>query len=178
MDLLKGRVSIPQARYFITLCEIHRLPHLTHIDTATRLTKIMTTVFSGEDATLVCSTIMPDHLHAIFTLGNRLTLDQLMAKFKTLARKAMPKGLAWQRNFFEHRLRPQEPANGYALYIFLNPYRARRIERLAVWPYWTKGPNADFDFLHQLEAGQFPPKEWLEADLPSLGLSGESIGHD
>ncbi|MCX7008629.1 MAG: hypothetical protein NTY53_15485, partial [Kiritimatiellaeota bacterium] len=84
----------------------------------------------------------------------------------------------WQRNFFEHRLRPDERSDPFARYIFLNPYRTQLIMRQQAWPFWFRSAADDFDFLHLLEAGQYPPTEWIGSEIKDLGLAEETIGCD
>ncbi len=172
MELRKGRISIPGARYFVTVCLQHAGGNLTAPPAGRHLAALIPAIFAPPDASLLCATLMPDHLHLLLALGHRLSIERLVAKFKAQSRRMLPPGTAWQRNFFEHRLRPDEPANDYARYIYLNPYRKKLVAPDARWLHWMLGPNADFDFLHQLNAGGCPPRSWLEDSepLPS-GLS-------
>ena len=165
-DLLKGRVSIPGARYFITVCLQRPGGDLTAPSLARDLTELITALFAPPDAALLCATIMPDHVHLLLVLGPRLSLAQLVARFKAQSRRILPSGTTWQRNFFEHHLRADEPANDYARYIFLNPYRQHLLPTGKRWPLWILGNGADFDFLHQLDAGGCPPRTWLETPQP------------
>lgn len=113
---------------------------------------------------------MPDHIHVLFVLGERLPLHRWVAKFKFQSRPRLPERVSWQRNFYEHRLRPDECAHDYARYIFLNPYRKGCLIRQARWPFWALGPQVDFDFLHALDEEQYPPATWLAKPhgLPSI----------
>jgi len=160
-DLLKGRLSIPGARYFITVCATRPCDSLATLPTVKDLADRLSTVFAPPDASLLCATLMPDHIHLLLTLGPRLSIERLVAKFKTKSRQKLPPGIVWQRNFFEHRLRPDESAGKYARYIFLNPYRKALLKRNNCWPLGILGPGIDFDFLHQLDATGCPPQQWL-----------------
>jgi REP element-mobilizing transposase RayT len=120
---------------------------------------------------------MPDHLHVLATLSGRLSVGQVIGKFKVLAKPALALAdIRWQENFHEHRLRPEDVPGNYARYIFLNPYREKLISRCEDWPFWSKAGDVDFDFIHQLDAGGRPPEEWLTADMESLGVSLDAIG--
>ena len=167
-DLGKGRISIPGARYFITLAARPRHINLTTPPAGMRLVECLVGLCTPADGTLLCATLMPDHLHVLLALGSRLPLNRLVARFKTQTRRMLPAGASWQRNFFEHRLRPDESANEYAQYIFLNPYRRKRLALQEHWPFWILGTGADFDFLHQLDAGGCPPLMWLDAPPPAF----------
>jgi len=166
-DLLKGRLSIPGARYFITVCATRPCDSLTTFPAVKDLADRISTVFAPPDASLLCATLMPDHIHLLLTLGPRLSIERLIAKFKTKSRQNLPSDIAWQRNFFEHRLRPDESAGTYARYIFLNPYRKGLLQPNDRWPLWILGSGVDFDFLQQLDDGGCPPPAWLEeSDAP------------
>ena len=127
------------------------------------------------DWTLLAGTVMPDHGHILFQLGERLNLGRVVAKFKTLTRHD---GFQWQANFFEHRLRPDESEGQFARYIFMNPYRAKILGRRSVWPWWVVGRSlTSWDFGAMLEEGLYPPAEWLDAPEPlSPDVVGETAG--
>jgi putative transposase len=171
MDLCKGRISIPDARYFITVCLRRPGGNLTILPVGHHLATLVAAVFSPPEASLLCATLMPDHVHLLLALGHNLSMERLVEKFKTQSRRVLAPGTGWQRNFFEHRLRPDESANDYARYIYLNPYRKGLVAGNARWPLWMLGPDADFDFLHQLEKGGYPPRAWIEEpEPPPAGL--------
>jgi putative transposase len=50
--------------------------------------------------------------------------------------------VAWQPNFFEHRLRRNESAAQKGQYIYDNPARAGLIARAEDWP-WTWRPDVE-----------------------------------
>ena len=169
--LLKGRISIPAARYFVTICLQRPGAGLTGPPIGRQLIGLVATVFASPAATLLCATLMPDHVHLLFVLGPHISLARIIAKFKAQSRRFLPAGIVWQRNFFEHRLRPLEDAGDYARYIYLNPYRKELLEGAQRWPWWIQGPGADFDFLHHLKANGDPPPRWLESpNAPPAGI--------
>ncbi len=116
------------------------------------------------DLVWLAGTVMPDHLHLIFELGDRLPLDRVIAKLKgnitrTLHRSSAPGG--WQENVFEHRLRINEQAESYAFYIFMNPYRAGLCPLTDAWPWWVCTDENRFRFLARRRANGSPQPEWL-----------------
>ncbi len=113
------------------------------------------------DWQLLAATVMPDHIHVLFTLGERLPLDRVMAKLKSCARAA-DEAWRWQANVFEHRLRANEDAEDYAFYIFMNPYRAGLIDVNAPWPGWLCGAEWTWKFENRLSEEGAPPAEWLD----------------
>ena len=159
--LHRNRVSLPGCRYFLTFCALRPVDVLTRPDLGRLLLAHIRELFSGQDATLLCATLMPDHAHVLFRLGDRLTLGQMAAKFKGKTFDALKEfDAVWQRDFYDHRLRSEDMSGDFARYIFLNPYRRALIDRRTVWPWWLKGAEG-FDFESMLEDGRFPPAEWL-----------------
>jgi REP element-mobilizing transposase RayT len=172
--LRRGRVSVPQARYFVTLCAVRPTAALIEPTTASLVCSVYDRLVADADVIPMAFTLMPDHVHLLFRLGERLRLDQVVGKFKTMTLPALDAaGTGWQANFFEHRLRPDEDAESYARYVFMNPYRAGLLGRDALWPWWRVA--ADFSFLHLLPDG-FPPGEWMSEPWEALGIEGAAIG--
>lgn len=170
-----GRVSLPGARYFLTACPRQRAPVLAAPAEAARTLSAFETLHASGDIVLHAAVVMPDHAHALFTLGPRLTVGQALAKFKTLARDHGRVPWRWLDDGFEHRLRPHESAEDYAFYIFMNPYRARLVEPTTAWPWWRCPEPAMFRFTQHLGADGTPPAGWLatiETIAPRV-VSGE-----
>ena len=168
---------MPGARYFVTVCALRPSDALIRPETAQAIQRSLESVCAGGDGSLLCATIMPDHVHLLLKLGERLGIGQVAGKFKSLNRGDLAiAGAAWQRDFFEHRLRPNESADSYARYIFMNPYRGGLIERRAQWPWWWLGENTEFDFIAMLDDGLYPPPEWTDGDLGALGLRAKDVG--
>jgi REP element-mobilizing transposase RayT len=178
-DLRKGRISLPGARYFITISAQRPERRLALPETAGAVSGVLARIEKDGDATFLASTIMPDHLHLLALLTGRLTLSRMVGKLKALTEPAMRVAeLRWQENFFEHRLRPEDRAGDYARYIFLNPYRAGLIRQNEEWPWWRRSPEHGFDFLLMLDDARFPPSEWLRMDDEALGVMPETVGND
>jgi len=162
-----GRVSIPQARYFITLCTKSRKADLTNGAIAETIRECWREQHQSQDYVFHCGTIMPDHIHWLCTLGERLNLAQIISKFKARTRTALANHqLEWQRNYYDHRLRAEAVLEKFAKYIFLNPYRKQLISINTEWPSWTLNKNYKPEFLAALKSGAFPQAEWLANELP------------
>jgi len=158
-----GRCSVSGSRYFITICAHVTELTLLNDSIATLIRHAWISIHATGDATIACATIMPNHVHMLLTLGDRLSLGRVMAKFKTLTREALRQcACSWQRDYFERRLRVPDPMNPFARYIFMNPYRAGLLDRAQEWPYWFKGGEPDFAFLEGLKDGRFPPDVWFD----------------
>ncbi len=101
---------------------------------------------------------MPDHVHVLFVLGQRLSLGKAIARLKSktsAALAAVAPSLEWERNFYDHHVRPAEDRLPLFLYIFLNPYRAGLCSRTESWR-WYYCREEDWAWF----------KDWLEAERP------------
>jgi len=111
-DLRKGRISVPDARYFITCSAARPESGLIHTTCGHSILDSIKDMAAGKDFTLYCATVMPDHIHMLLSPSGRLAISKIIAKFKALTRNALSNSNArWQANFFEHRLRPDELCN-------------------------------------------------------------------
>jgi putative transposase len=85
---------------------------------------------------------MPDHLHALVSFPRVEDMRKMVANFKELTAKRA--GLAWQRDFFDHRLRAQESLQEKWDYVLMNPVRKGLIDRPEAWPYvWLPSAPSD-----------------------------------
>ena len=121
------------------------------------------------DAATIAFVVMPDHFHWLLELGERLTLGRIVARLKSQTRAGLAgHALAWQRDFFEHRLRADESCEDYARYVFLNPYRTARGVKLATPDTWWSSRPEHLHFLSMLNADGTPPAEWLNESFNAL----------
>ncbi|OHE80596.1 MAG: hypothetical protein A3G75_12725 [Verrucomicrobia bacterium RIFCSPLOWO2_12_FULL_64_8] len=105
--------------------------------------------------------IMPDHLHALITLGERLLLGQTIQRLKAKTSATLrTNGVAWQRDFFDHRLRGNEDVRPVFLYVYLNPYRKNLCSRSERWP-WFHCCEDDWAWFKTNLDADLPPPEWL-----------------
>ncbi len=165
---------MPGATYFVTACASKRSLLFAASTACAAIHTACRTLEDDGDAVIRAATVMPDHIHLLLQLGERLPLDRVVAKWKTLARRSAPHCL-WQANYYEHRLRPAESLERYAWYIFMNPYRARLISTDDNWPGWWPVPVNAWTFLSLARPGPCPQPEWLaeiEAIAPTL-VTGE-----
>lgn len=176
---MKTRVSIPFARYFITCCVKRPEDRLVQPVFATYLLKNMYDQTSNKDFKLICATVMPDRFLLLMELGNRIPLNRVILNFKTKTKGFLAsRGIEWQSDFFAHQLSLDDALNPYALYTFLNPYRAGLLSRDSTWPWWHPGAAFNFDFMAMLEDQKYPPQAWLTGSLDALGIDEKKMGDD
>ena len=159
--LRRGRLSAPHADYFVTVCLQPRCPVLAS-SVATSLVNEAQSLEIDGGWILRCLTVMPDHLHLFFTLGDRLTLAQAIARFKTKTQKPIRlQGTDWQDNFYDHKLRNADSIESVVRYIYLNPYGAGLIQQNENWPYFFCC-ETDWKWFQRLTDSDQPFPEWLQ----------------
>jgi putative transposase len=170
-----GRITAAGADYFATLCTRGRAPVLIRNATADRLLNVLGHMHREGDISLLAATIMPDHVHLLFTLGERLTYGRAIAKFKTLGRDHGRADWNRQEDGFEHQLRPHEKMEDYGFYLYMNPFRAGLIAMRERWRWWRCPTPSLFSFLQGLNVDGSPPAAWLgESDCVAAHIvSGE-----
>ena len=177
MDRLrKGRVSIPGARYFTTICTEGRKPGLNLPEISEAFIGALRDLHRAENLDLRCATVMPDHVHLLFILGETLSFSRTIGKLKantgnTLARWQ----LTWQKNFHDHRLRQNNSMESFARYIFLNPYRKGLLQCRESWPWWVCNRDYQPEFLSALEQRQYPPETWLRSGSSANELIAQDM---
>jgi len=81
---------------------------------------------------------MPDHVHLLVGVGNRVPLPAFVGTWKSLcshARRARGRsGRFWQRSFFDRALRDNEPIEDTVLYILGNPVRKGLVATIRDYP--------------------------------------------
>jgi len=178
-DLRKGRITLPHARYFITCASKRPQYRMIEPRPALAIKNAIEHLEKCGDVNLLCGTIMPDHVHLLLVLKEKLSIGQIIGKFKTMTKICLSQyGIHWQRNYFEHRLRADDLASDYARYIFMNPYRSNLVSRESEWPHWLKNSEINFNFMAYLEQGRFPPKAWVKASLEDFGINPQCMGND
>ncbi|MEO7699872.1 MAG: transposase [Opitutus sp.] len=160
-QLHRGRISSPGGRYFITFVTAGRKRWLAPNHFGQQLVDVLSHSHNLSQCHCLAATVMPDHAHVLFELGAALSVGQTVAMWKADVRRRIGHSEAFQRDFWEHRLGPDEEAEQYALYMFLNPYRAGLIGGTESWPGWWLPDPRVFRFSQSLDAKNLPPKEWL-----------------
>ncbi len=104
---------------------------------------------------------MPDHLHLLVRLTGNLGIARCIARLKSKTRPHLSvHDLAWQPNFYEHRLRPDDAIEEVVRYIFLNPYRAGVVSIDAPYRWFWLGTEDAVWFKPGTNHGR-PFPEWL-----------------
>ncbi|HWA85813.1 MAG TPA: transposase [Opitutus sp.] len=123
------------ATFFITICCQRRGPN--QLCTPTVSEKLLRSIrhYHETQRWYVCLwLLMPDHLHALVSCPRQETLAKVIGAWKRFT--ARDAGTAWQRGFFDHRLRHDESFEEKARYIRLNPVRKALVARPEDWPHF------------------------------------------
>jgi hypothetical protein len=108
--------------------------------------------------------LMPDHLHALIQVPERLKLSHVIASWKSCLTKNL--GIRWQHGFFDHRIRRSESLSEKWNYIEMNPVRAGFVKKSEEWPYrWS--PKGTDDRLGHPRTSE----TLVRTKLPALKLS-------
>ena len=141
-DLRKGRYSEQQQVYFVTTILAERKQHYFADFSCARC--VVAEMRALRDDEVVCSlawVIMPDHVHWLFQLGERMDLSAAVIRFKACSARRVNEhlnrqGALWQKSFYDHALRKDEDVRGIARYIVANPLRAGLVENIGDYPLW------------------------------------------
>jgi putative transposase len=130
----------PGALFFLTLCAARRGENsLCQPDAATRI--LDTARYHHEAGTWFCALIllMPDHLHAIAAFPPEVIMTRWVRSLKIYTTRGAA-SVAWQRNFFDHRLRNETEVQLKTEYVRQNPVRAALTPAPDTWP-WQWSPR-------------------------------------
>jgi putative transposase len=155
------RATIHGASYFVTICTVGRLTGLNSSESADAITRELHSMETDGAVTLRGWVIMPDHLHLFLRATGTLTLGQVIGRLKAKTRPALEhRGLRWQGNYYEHRLRPEDFAEDVLRYLYLNPYRAQLVAATEMYPhFWLSAEDAAW--FRPLIDDERPFPEWM-----------------
>ncbi len=139
--LRRGRSSAPGQLFHVTTCTKNRQPLFSPPACARLVIGQMRVLDDDAWVSTLAWVLMPDHLHWLFELGERHSLDQVLKRFKgrsgqLLSRALLRPGSVWQPGYHDHALRCEEDVQAIARYIVANPLRAGLVERVGDYPWW------------------------------------------
>jgi len=128
---------------------------------------------------IVAWVVLPDHLHAIWTLPPEDTdfstrwmliksaFSRRIGAGESIRASRIPKGERgiWQRRFWEHCIRDEVDLQRHVDYAHFNPVKHDHTERASAWPYSS---------IHRLIARSEIPSDWgIALENPLSDTSGE-----
>lgn len=129
----------PGASYFFTVTLRDRASSLL-VDYVDDLREATRSVKDERPFDIDAIVIMPEHLHAIWTLPpNDVDYSIRWREIKTRFARRIPyyqyEGGVWQARFWEHTLRDPSEMENHIDYIHYNPVKHGYVDNVADWPY-------------------------------------------
>ena len=98
--------------------------------------------------TLYAYTIMPNHVHILFSLTGAQTLSKVIGNWKGAtsfyANKILQRsGVFWQREYFEKIIKSQRQFEFVVRYIYRNPVKAGLCDDPFKWPWTRSSPEIE-----------------------------------
>lgn len=165
--------------YFFTVNLAERRKTLL-VDAVDLLRSVVRTVRSRHPFEIDAMVILPDHLHAVWTLPpNDSDFATRWALIKAGFSHGLPHGEStsesrrrrgergiWQRRFWEHAIRDEDDYRRHVDYVHFNPVKHGHVTRVVAWPYSS---------FHRFVGRGVYPMDWAgRGDDPGVGL-GERL---
>jgi putative transposase len=158
------RAIIPGGTFFFTVTIADRSDDLL-VREVDRLQRVYQSVSARRPFGTVAICILPDHLHAIWSLPGE---DADFSLRWNLIKSGFSRGLSpatslsarhiakrekglWQRRYWEHAIRDETDLARHVDYIHFNPVKHRLVTRVRDWPHSS---------FHQYVAGGDLPEDW------------------
>jgi len=141
-DLRKGRVSIENNIYLVTIVTQGRRPLFNRLECGRVVVCSLQYAEKSGIASTLAYVVMPDHLHWLMSLENQSSLSNVVGRIKRNTSRQINRHLGytgvgvWQRGFHEHALRGEEDVRDVARYLVANPLRAGLVKRVGDYPLW------------------------------------------
>lgn len=165
------RRRIPGGSYFFTVTTQDRQPLL--IQHYERLLRAFVQVQTRHPFELDAWVVLPDHLHAMWTLPTGDSDFSLRwMRIKSLFSHGLEGGIPcaskvrkrergiWQRRFWEHAIRDEADWNAHMDFIHYDPVKHGLVRHPAEWPFST--------FLSWVDLGAYPMDGLGTAPLPHI----------
>jgi len=134
-NLRKGRVSLSNHAYLVTIVTLSRLPVFTSFDAARIAVRCFHDRNVLQHAHSMAFVVMPDHVHWLIQMTDDGNLSEMIRLYKAKVSIHL-KQQVWQRGFHDHALRDEEDVRDIARYIVANPVRAGICNRVGEYPHW------------------------------------------
>jgi putative transposase len=136
--------------FFVTTITVQRIPIFRREETAKLLISTLAHYRDLRKFLLHEFVIMPDHIHALLTPAEQISLERAMQFIKGGFSYRLDKsGSVWQPSFTNHRVRDWEDYERHREYIRMNPVRARLASRPEAYPYCSAAGVLQMDAVPQ-----------------------------
>ncbi len=149
------RNFVPGGTYFFTVVAAGRRPILTTELGRACLHEAVDAVLTMFPFKLVATVLLPDHLHAVWTLpagDDRYPLrwqrikELFTRRYVSQGGQELPRSKSrrhkkergvWQRRYWEHTVRDEDELKKCVDYVHWNPRKHRLVQRVRDWPWST-----------------------------------------
>ena len=136
-----GRRSIAGQYYHIITCTAERRTLFTDLRCGREVVRSLQKLQAERIATSLAFVVMPDHVHWLMQLQNRMTLPVCVGSMKSGAArrintKRLRYGPVWQKGYMDRAIRREEDLVRVARYIVANPLRAGIVEDIGDYSLW------------------------------------------
>jgi putative transposase len=170
------RSDVLGASYFFTVVTYGQQPLLARAEAVATFERALQTVQQRRSFVLEAQVVLPDHLHALWTLPDndsdyptrwRLIKEAFTREYVTTnrvqepdsRRRARGERAVWQRRYWEHLIRDDHDFSAHVEYIHYNPVRHGLVKAPADWPHST--------FLDWVARGNYE-RTWGSDEMPKL----------
>lgn len=178
------RANTPGGTYFFTVVTYRRRGFLCDADVRAALREAITKVRTQHPFCIDAWVLLPDHLHAIWTLppndaGFALRWQQIKrlvtrrcgarlhcAAWMTQSKAKHRESTLWQRRYWEHQIRDDLDFERHMDYLHFNPVKHGLVQRVADWPYSS---------FHRHVAGGVYGEDWAMTSTPDTDTFGETV---
>ena len=134
-NLRKGRVSLPNHAYLITIVTASRKPVFSFFATARLAVRCFHDEGIVRHAQTLAFVVMPDHVHWLLQLEENGSLPECVRVYKAKVSLILQQRI-WQRGFHDHSLRDEDDQRDIARYIIANPLRFGLAKSVGDYPHW------------------------------------------
>jgi len=136
--------------FFVTTITIQRLPIFRGETSANLLIDTLAHYRDAGKFLLHEFVIMPDHIHALLTPADQISLERAMQFIKGgFSYRLNKRGPVWQPSFTNHRIRDLGDYERHRNYIRMNPVRAHLASTPEAYPYCSAAGILKMDALPQ-----------------------------
>jgi len=134
-DLRKGRISLPNHAYLVTIATAFRNPVFSSFASARAAVRCLHDSDVVRHVQTLAFVVMPDHVHWLLQLEERGCLPDAVRLYKAKVSLAIGQQI-WQRGFHDHAVRDDESLRDIARYIIANPLRAGLAKSIREYSHW------------------------------------------
>jgi putative transposase len=171
------RAAAAGATYFFTVNLADRTSTLL-VDHIEILREAVRKVRQARPFEIVAMVVMPDHVHAVWTLPEgdadyplrwsliKAAFSRQVPKFEAVnaSRRLKRERGIWQRRYWEHQFRDDSDLAAHVAYIYMNPVKHGHVARAIDWPHSS---------IHRDIRKGHVGANWGWAEVPENGRWGE-----